>query len=297
MELSFSEDVTVGYYVKIMYDILDDFFGFYCVVRFDSILVATEFKNKFVGKGRIMSNGNVWLKQYHKNLVGIQCSPKCVTTYNLIDQVITNLNDFWNDRKYEPLRFTQKIAVMNDYVNIIIQDLESDDDDKLNLYEIILDSEIKSDTNTLIYERTKYEELKSVTKRIENESDILTNQYLLASSIDLLLFPEIEKNCNKIEKKTIYNIASQRLDFMNKTFYDDPLNFVNKSEIIELFQQEELDKMQIEILNLNAEGFFDERFDKFNPPRQIAEFFNKFIYNNYYLYVMYLREQEQLGLI
>ena len=326
IKLSFDENQTTGYYVRIRFDILNDVFVYDCIIKFDNKSTALAFKNSYdnhyISKKSylVKSSDNIWLKQYHNKFLEIydndkakKCNsfthksllaevlsisygvPHLSTQSENINEILDVLTNYWNEMSFESHRF-----VYNNYITILSQSIETtDDENELHLFRVINNDANQSHRTKI--EKQEYEQLKLSTKRIDCTTrvcELKDGEYFLASDIDEIIFQTEFSNIQdkyeiiEICKMTIYDIASEMHSTLYYAFFLNPLEFTKTEEAKKWFDSETLGLMDFDIKKTIDQLKLTNQSGNISN-KEIASLYNTYISKRY---VNYVKELEQLEL-
>lgn len=207
IKLSFDENQTSGYYVRVRFDILDDFTVFDCIIKFDDKTTALMFKNTYdnhyISKKSylVKSSENIWLKQYHNKFLEIYNNPDEMDKREFMD-----FKHFWwkNDGSFMHNSFLSVFSSMTYGVPYLSTQLE-------NISDVL--SELAKYWNDRLFENLRYE---SQTLKKINDHIIILKQSIetLDDENELHLYKLINDNTNQtLSIQQIHRITIEKQEY------------------------------------------------------------------------------------
>ena len=286
---------------------------------FKSKYENSDLKQHFwLSTSKCLTTDEIWLKQYHNVLLKMISDENYVNEFNLksdcskikikndftiihdqtdkmyagsvsygfpnsstqiedIDGILNIIQECWNKFK---LTYRVDCKMSNDKLVIIPQDIYACDENQLVLY--TKNPELSESKKV---DRQTYKNIIKSTARLS--ADTTDNpMYFLATNIDMLVHYEKTLDYKMMSYQKLYDIAHERCQQHIKIFDQNILNFTNNKEILEIYDENEIDEMNKEIKKI------DEQFKIYQ--RSLSFFKSKFIMKKMNKHIEELEKSEEL---
>ena len=300
------------YYIRLVFDYVDDDYNYHMIVSFNSLETVTTFKETFdntnINGIYINTNKmNEWLKEYNAKPLKCQPKPNKVTEMQDIQTVIDNIKKITSRELFHIRKHRSDYT--SDYIFTHKSSTYSIDENQLVLTEIkkIMCKETEeNDINkecdfyydedfgySIEYFNYKYMNKNEFDEMCENAT-ILTQEFINKMNYEdsyfvLMTHVNLELYQTQIKIKKRYTFTRETTILHNKyskwhdILYNDPENFITYDTIKENFA-DKLEELQEELVKLNEIISFEEikKLNKHDYNKHVSDFYYKYIKKTYH---------------